>query len=147
MKLTRILVPTDFSPSSDNALRLAVSLAREKRASIALLHVAPFPVTTFADVYGAIPIADFEPLLTQIRKESRHMLDRQAGQEVPHDVECLPIVTHGAPVEEIAGEIARGGYELVVMGTHGRKGLTHALLGSVAERVLRHSPVPVLVTR
>lgn len=147
MNFNRILVPTDFSASSERALRLAVGLARRDHGAIVLLHVAPFPVAFSGDFYGPLPVIDLQPTLDQIGKESRHLLERLAAQEVPQDVGWTPKVILGSPADEIGSEIEHGGYGLVVMGTHGRRGVSHVLLGSVAERVLRHSAVPVLVTR
>lgn len=147
MKMSRILVPTDFSAGSDHALRLAISMARKDLGSITLMHVAPFPPTVVGDVYGPMPMLDVEPVIAQIAAESRHLVARQAAQEIPSDVPWTPLVVMGFPADEISAQLERGGYDLVVMGTHGRRGLTHLFLGSVAERVLRHSPVPVLVTR
>ena len=147
MMLNRILVPTDFSASADHALRLAVGLARRDGGSITLMHVAPFPIAFGGDFYGPMPILDLQPTLDQIGKESNHLLERLAKQEVPEDVKCALKVVLGAAADEIAMELEKGGYDLVVLGTHGRTGIPHMLLGSVAERVLRHSAVPVLVTR
>ncbi len=146
MTFHRILVPTDFSPAADKAVALAVELARRDKGAITLFHVTPYPAPLITD-YGPLPIADFQPNLEEIGKQCRALLEREAGKAVPTDVPWTPKVVLGMPADEITTELQTGAYDVVVMGTHGRTGVSHLLLGSVAERVLRHATIPVLVTR
>lgn len=146
MKFSRILVPTDFSESSQHALQLAVRSVAEDGATLTLLHVAPLPAPYPTD-YGPIPVPVLLPNLAELEAESLKLLTAQAKGDIPEGMAWTPKSVLGVPADEIAREIEQGGYDLVVMGTHGRTGIRHLILGSVAERVLRSSKVPVLVTR
>ncbi len=145
MTLNRLLVPSDFSASSDHALQIAASLARGAQTHIMLLHVAQSPAAFVAPY--PMPVVDLPPSVEHVERESQHMLERQAARWIPADVPWSAKVVMGVAEQEIAAEVVRGGHDLVLMGTHGRTGLRHLLLGSVAEHVLRHCAVPVLVTR
>ena len=116
----RLLVPVDFSAASGRALREADRLARAGGSQVAVLHVG-------ADDGGA--------LVTFVR------------QFLSEEVDLVLRARRGVPSDEILAEVLEGDYDLVVMGTHGRTGLARAVFGSVAERVLRESLTPVLVTR
>jgi nucleotide-binding universal stress UspA family protein len=140
----RILVPIDFSDCAIRALQLAVEIAQTSSGHVTLLHVGVLAL----DVLPSIePGAAIGPLSTQVgdsmRKELDHALHKIARDEIPagmsHDVRTR----EGYPPETIADEAK--GFDLVVMGTHGRTGLKRVLLGSVTDRVLRLSTVPVLV--
>lgn len=138
----RILVPTDFSPGSRFAVDYAVQLARRLGASIHLLHVTEDP-----SIAGMWTEAYVD--LAQIRKEresgARHLMDKLLREIGPA----------GATDEIAAGPVARvitdtaadWGAGLIVMGTHGRTGLAHVLVGSVAEQVMRMAGCPVLTVR
>jgi nucleotide-binding universal stress UspA family protein len=126
----RILVPTDFSDPSAEALATAMTLA-QGAASFAL----PPPI----DV-ATVPI-DMEKVLERVtdglRAEEKRVLE--AG------LKCETAMLVGRPDAEIVTRATSTGAELIVMGTHGRSGLAHALLGSVAERVVQHARCPVLI--
>lgn len=140
--MRKFLVATDFSPCSDAALDLALELARAEHASLTLLHVGQVPPYAY---YGALYVsndelqhavaADASPGLLAARR-------RLSGHGVEIDTQCL--------VGEAAPEIVRfahaHGYDLIILGTHGRHGLRRALVGSVAEMVVRTARVPVLTT-
>jgi nucleotide-binding universal stress UspA family protein len=139
----RILVPHDFSEHATRALRVAADLAREHRGRLLVLHViTPFhPVTAFPAEQVAWPSeADLVP------GERRHLEALVArvvkGRSRP-PVTCK--VEIGDPYHRIV-DAARG-VDLIVMSTAGRTGLAHLLVGSVAEKVVRHAPVPVLTLR
>ena len=132
-----ILVPTDFSETSDAALRHAVDAARTYRARLYLLHV---PGKTGEDFQADLPIGRFE---TTVR-------DRLAAFLSEEEIAALrPEYTLriGTPAEEIVHYAQDREIDLIVMGTHGRKGVAHLLLGSVAEHVVRTAPCPVLLVR
>jgi nucleotide-binding universal stress UspA family protein len=141
MKLDKILVPTDFSPSSEPALELAVELARGTGASITLVHVynpTPYevpegmPISAIVNVDGVI--AEFRKLLDAAKlraeKAGAARVDTQLAQ--------------GTAYVEIVRIAEQQGFGIIVMGTHGRTGFAHMLLGSVAEKVVRRASCPVV---
>ena len=132
-----ILAPTDFSETSDLALRHAVDAARTYGARLYLLHV---PGPTGEDFEADFPIGDFE---TTVRKRLATFLSKDEIAAL-HPEYALRI---GVPAEEIVRYAQDREIGLIVMGTHGRKGVAHMLLGSVAEHVVRIAPCPVLLVR
>jgi universal stress protein A len=145
-KIRKILVPLDFSPPSDYALTYAKALAAEFGASLHLLHVIEDRLMT-----GPWPVEVYLGELPRIREglikdaESR-MLDclKSIGES---GIQATGEVLIGSPVQTIVDLAAASGVDLIVMGTHGRTGITHLFIGSVAERVIRHAPCPVFVVR
>jgi len=139
---THALVPVDFSPSALQAVDHAVALVRPGGAGITLLHVVEAPVS----YSGELPDADF---LRELDRHSAEHLDRWGAQlrsraQVP--------VTTKSRVGWVGAEILAAidhdpSIDLVAMGSHGRTGLPRVLLGSVAEKVVRHARCPVLVAR
>lgn len=146
---SNLLVPTDFSENAAHALRLAVRMARHHAARLTLLHVGLLPQAATFDfpLYGTPMPESLLQLQRELMAERAHVLARLAKEEVPDDVDWSPKLREGYPPEEILAEARGGSYDLLVMATHGHRGLKHALLGSVTERVLRQAPIPVLVTR
>ena len=144
--ITRILVPVDFSPHADRALRYAATLARRLGAKLALVHVVEDPFVTGAwtcEIY----VPSFQEVRDQLIADAERKLAalRVSGAAMGVPVEAT--VTTGWPVQAIIDHAAQGGFDLIVMGTHGRTGLSHAVMGGVAERVLRRAPCPVLIVR
>ncbi|HEX6836265.1 MAG TPA: universal stress protein, partial [Polyangia bacterium] len=140
--IKRILAPVDFSPSGARALDEAMGLARTVGASVTLLHVytLPQPIPDAGVAYGP-EVLDALELAARDRLDQLRDELRRAGGDVPEiDTRTALGVAH----DEIIAEARRGGYDLVVMGTHGRTGWRRLVLGSVAERVVRSSPVAVL---
>ena len=144
-RITHILVPADFSPASDAALAWARDLAQQYAARVSLLHVVTDPRAVgmwTPEVYVPANAETQERLL----REARERLERA----LPADERSRFAVTIDARLGDVAENIletARAQHvDLIVMGTHGRHGLAHLLLGSVAERVLRDAPCPVLTT-
>lgn len=139
----RILVPTDFSDGAKRALDLATKYAKLLRAAIDLLHVQPIPAfTPVPSIPGALPLPLPVPEDAQGIRESLAALAagvRESG------IECQTGTGEGNPGDEIVDYATRIGADLIVMGTHGRGGLSRMLLGSVAEKVLRATCCPVLV--
>ena len=138
----RWLVPVDFSPPSRVALRLAGELARACEAELVPFHVV---VDVGADTGAEDPLrvvdAAEDPIAQQHGDELRTMVREELGTELEVKVAL------GRPAEAIALAADLFGATLIVMGTRGRTGLAHLLLGSVVERTLRRSPVPVLCAR
>jgi len=137
----RILCPVDFSEFSDRALERAVHLARWFEARVEVLYVVPFPVSAGT----GLPYYPAPPEVTRDQKEemARQLAERVApflGEGVPIETKIL----EGDPWRVIRDEAGSLPADLLVMGTHGRSGFEHLLLGSVTERVLRHAPCPVL---
>jgi universal stress protein A len=140
----RILVPHDFSAAADRALREAVALARAHRGRIVLHHViTPFYLPTDARFAMAV---DGLPLPESFIPELTRRLDAIAAKAVGTTrVKYAVRVEVGDPATKLL-EAARR-VDCVVMSTHGRTGLGHLLLGSIAEKLVRHAPVPVLTLR
>ncbi len=135
---SRILCPIDFERDSMEALELACRLAKQNSATVYLLTVigAPPAAATALPPVALNPNPEFEAgCLRRLEAIAREKL---AG--VPHEI----FVATGNAAPEILNLTAEQDIDLLVMGTHGRTGLKHFLLGSVAERVVRESPVPVL---
>lgn len=132
-----ILHPNDFSGYSEEAFQLAYSLARDYKARLVVLHVAPPPL-----IRGDFLMTDTEQ---QFRKTLEVNVTRLQGKGFPVEVEYL--VHTGDPAETILDQAKETNADLIVMGTHGRTGFNRMLMGSVAERVLRHSPCPVVTVK
>ena len=144
--LKKILVPTDFGEAADAALTYARALARNFGASIDVLHVAEdMSARMFAgEVFVAIPAT----LQKDIEEMARKQLDERLIDNDPEPLPTRPIVvTSNAPAPTIVNYARETGIDLIVMGTHGRSAMTHLLMGSVAERVVRLAGCPVLVVR
>jgi len=137
IRLERILVPVDFSNSSRIALQYAAAFAREFSAQLTLLHV-----TETTPYERAMP--EFR---REIHDEAQARLRTLAREQAEGGVTPQCVVRTGRPWQQIVREAGGGGADVVVVGTHGRTGLKHVFLGSVAEQVVRHAPCPVLVAR
>ncbi|HVY47358.1 MAG TPA: universal stress protein [Minicystis sp.] len=130
-----ILVPTDFGPSSRLAVDYAVELAERYGATLTLLHVQPLP-----PAYGDGIYWPYE----QIAKEADAALRPAVAELKKRHADTHGLLASGVVWDQILALAKDRGVDLVVMGTHGRHGLPRAVLGSVAEKVVRLSPVPVL---
>ena len=139
MNWKRILVPTDFSAASRTALPYAIGIAKEMDAALTVVHVVPSNTPATVSHIGFI--LEQKHLL----KHARTAIETLRAEEIPEDLSCETIVLNGAPAAEICA-VAKS-FDLIVIATHGRTGLSHFLIGSVAEKVLRHSPCPVLAVR
>lgn len=135
----RILVPVDFGPGSSHALELAIDLARRFDAKVTLLHVVSLPAPyTLAYAEGlSWPVNE----LDTAAKRELDAVRRQAEKKYSN-VET--VVVSGDPREQIVEVAREANMDLIVMATNARRGLARAFLGSVAERVVRTAPVPVL---
>ena len=135
LPIRTILHPTDFSDCSKHAFQFACSLARTYDARLVLLHVA---VPLFADGMTPSPTIVDETSLRELLNELK-----PADKNIPVD-RC---VLEGDPANEILNAVRRTRSDLIVMGTHGRTGLSRLLMGSVADQVVRKAPCPVLTLR
>ena len=144
--VTKILVPTDFSESADAALSYAKTLAGCLGASLHLLHVFTDPEALAAyapEAYVPVPVEIKQKALEDARA---HLEERLDADEEAYFRGTRAIVT-GLIAKQIVKYAADHGMALIVMGTHGRRGMAHLLLGSVAEHVVRTAPCPVLTVR
>lgn len=139
----KILCPVDFSDTSREAVNVAVELARKFDASVKLLHVYAAP--TYALPEGAIIPTPDE--LRAVTDDVERALDAWKTKAAAQGAPVATATAMGIPFVEILRFARDGACDLIVMGTHGRTGLRHALLGSVAEKVVRKSPCPVLTIR
>jgi len=137
-----ILVPLDFAESSKEALEMAISLVEMAGATLTLVHVCEQPAYVYSGMM--LGMAD---LTAPIKEAARKHLDETLAAVRPRVPDVRGVLRMGVPWSEILEAIAAAGADLVVMGTHGRRGLGHVVLGSVAERIVRTSPVPVLTVR
>ena len=146
----RILVPVDFSAHSDLALRHATTLADRFGATVEVLHVVEDPFVSGAWSTG-VSVPNIPELLTDLVKAARAKLDDMkaaaASKGLRLTATVLTTVLTGEPADSISDYARTGEFDLIVMGTHGRRGVSHALIGSVAERVVRKAPCPVLTVR
>jgi len=140
----KILVPTDFSAHAESALSTALDLAKQFDASVTLVHVFKPIALAFPDpsaVYNSALAAD---AMNETAKTLNRMRD-EASAKASTAVEA--VLRTGSPTHEIVDFARSNGFDLIVMGTHGRTGLAHMLIGSVAERVVRTAPCGVLIVR
>jgi nucleotide-binding universal stress UspA family protein len=137
-----IIVPHDFSNAAEGALRYALDLAEKLRAKVTVLHV--YDVTPFTLPEGPAITAE---VVKQMEMAAKEGLDRVlAGARRP-GLELRAVLIQGIPWCEIDNLAVQEHADLIVMGTHGRRGFTRALLGSVTEKVVRSAPCPVLTVR
>jgi nucleotide-binding universal stress UspA family protein len=135
-----ILVSTDFGEAAGEALEYGVAWARLAGAKLTLLHVCEIPYVGSPD--GAlVPTGD---VVEQMLQDAERLLAALAANYAEQGVVVTPLVEQGNPRDVICAVARRLGAGLIVMGTHGRRGLSHAFLGSVAEWVVRMAPCPVL---
>lgn len=143
INLKTILVPSDFSECSDAAIRYGLELARRFDAKLHLLHVVMDPAT---QPWAAEGLSI--PMLESVAQWQKDAHQRLAASVPAADAGRATVVTTIAtPYQEILRYAAENAVDLIVMGTHGRSGMSHMLLGSIAERVVRRAPCPVLTVR
>jgi universal stress protein A len=143
--VTRILVPVDFSDQSKRALECAKTFAKKFDAPLRLITVVPDPfvLPNPGPYYVPLP-ADYTEGLRQ--DAEAHLRDLLTPDERAR-FQAESVVAFGDPAREITDDAKRAGVDLVVMGTRGRGGLAHAVLGSVAEKVVRSVECPVVIVR
>jgi nucleotide-binding universal stress UspA family protein len=144
----RILVPVDGSNASMIGLRQALALAKDQNARVRILNVVDESVMIpMMDTAGATVYTD---VIGSLRDEGQQVLAKACllAEKQGVRVEGVQMDSRARPVSEIIlADARRSKADVIVMGTHGRRGLNRLLLGSDAERVLRDSPIPVLLTR
>jgi nucleotide-binding universal stress UspA family protein len=144
----RILVPLDFSECSRVALERAVALAAAVGASVEVLHVAETPAMVSPDLMVTIPNQPSQTITQWVLQEAEKGVNRVLAElKRPPNVAIEHRIVVGHTAEEIVTAAREGHADVVVMGTHGRRGLSHLVLGSIAEKVIRAAPCPVLTVR
>jgi nucleotide-binding universal stress UspA family protein len=143
MTAQHILVPTDFSEHADYALDYAIELAKVLQAHLTVLHV--FHLSPLA--LGEAPPAVLADTLAAMEANVQHQTQMALARVQEAGLQGDSAIVEGIPFQVIINTAESMDVDLIVMGTHGRTGLTHALMGSVAEKVVRLAPCPVLVTR
>lgn len=142
----KILVPVDGSEPSDAAVALAVRLAHDQDAKLLFLHVSE--VAKIAAMVSSTAVCvDPSPALEAEQAAGEDALHRAESAAGKCSVFAASLLVQGASADTIVKTSSQEGADLIVMGSHGRGGIQRALLGSVAEGVLRQSTVPVLVAR
>jgi nucleotide-binding universal stress UspA family protein len=144
INLKRILVPTDFSESARLALRYGISFAREYGAELTLLHVVETVAVGYASDLFPVPMAE---VFQEIAGYARGELGKLAEQARAEGVKVVEKVVQGKPAGEILRVAREDTIDVIVLGTHGKGVLDHALFGSTTERVVRKAPCPVLSCR
>jgi nucleotide-binding universal stress UspA family protein len=144
MDIRCILAPTDFSELSTQGLKSALELAKSFGARLALLHVVeppPYPVE------GIMPSYSGATLLDDLERQASNELAQTLPETQVSGVEVTRRVVVGIPYRKIVEVAEEDKADLIVMTTHGRTGLSHLVMGSVAERIVRTAPCPVLTIR
>lgn len=160
MTFTHILAPTDFSETANRAVRAALEEATLHHAQVTLLHILPAHTSTEVYFVTGAPqrLSGVEPALegrlgASAPQRSTVVRDDHTEAALAHLRDLIPAtfegvwgvdVAAGPPAETIVRVARECGADLIVVGTHGRTGLSHALMGSVAEKVVRLAPCPVL---
>ena len=144
-EIRSILAPSDFSAHSERAVRYACGLAERLGSELHLVHILSDVIPTGPDplLMPVMPPEYYEENEERARETLGRLLDPAWGS--PRSV--VTAVRWGSPVETIVAYAEDLGVDLLVIATHGRTGLSHVLLGSVAERIIREAPCPVLTIR
>ena len=142
-ELRRILVPTDFTETSEHALDWALGVAAKVGATVTVMHSYEIPIISFPD--GAIVATP--DIASRIADASRAALDAAVKRVTGRGVPLESVLREGIAWEEINAVAESIDADLIVIGTHGRRGLARALLGSVAENVIRTANRPVVTIR
>lgn len=139
MPFRKILVASDFSACAERALEVGLELAQVSAASVTIVHVHE------REVWAPGLAEVLEARAGEVRAKIGDLLERAAAKARAGGVANVETrVVDGVPYQEITRLAREGGYDLIVIGTHGRTGIEHVLVGSVAERVVRTAPCAVL---
>ena len=148
MTYHHLLVPSDGTPLSLRALDQALALAKSLGSQVTLLHVQPALPVPMVGMGDMLDPATLESLSQTAEKESARILQEGQAAGVAAGVDIrTEVVKQDLPYRAIVEAAKRHGCDLIVMASHGRKGLSGLLIGSETQRVLLHAPIPVLVVR
>jgi nucleotide-binding universal stress UspA family protein len=142
IQIAKIMIPTDFSEYSRHALRYAITLAESFKAKLYLMHAWELAVlvTQQSEAYTALNMAD-------TRAGEEEALKRLTEEVRGRGIDAEPVFSSGRAYSEIVRAAQQLEVDLIVIATHGRKGLSHLVFGSTAERVVRLAPCPVLTVK
>ncbi|OGW39255.1 MAG: hypothetical protein A2Y97_00980 [Nitrospirae bacterium RBG_13_39_12] len=144
MEIKSILFPTDFSEGSSNALNYAVDLSKRYGAKLHIVHV----VHTIYNVTGwYVPHTSLDEVYKDLEKSAQKELESYASEELRGFKDIERKVLTGIPHEVIVQFVKDNKIDLIVMGSHSRKGIDRVLFGSTASQVVRFAPCPVLTVR
>lgn len=143
MPFKHILWPTDFSKPSYDALEVAVKLAAAFHGDLTLLHVIPpIPALTGPESPASFDVSRYQ---AELERTAEGLMNEIRDKRVPKGVRVRHVVAQGSPPLEIARVAGEKRMELIVIATRGESALKHVFFGSVADKVMRHSPIPVLI--
>jgi nucleotide-binding universal stress UspA family protein len=144
----KILAPTDFSEDSKLALSYAITLAQKFSSEIIVVHVdQPLAPVMVSELNPGVDVTTMNRIAEEARMLALKELDKATSYLRDNGVRARGLMRVGAPFLEIINAAQSEAADLIVMGTHGRTGLAHVLIGSVAERVVNKAPCPVLTVR
>ena len=142
--INKIMHPTDFSANSNHALKYACAFANHFGAELHLIHVvADLTMLTLPPVDGYLPEGYFQ----DAKRRAEEELAKLPGADLIGQASVIKVTLEGAPFTEIIRYAHENGIDIIVMGTHGYAGLSHMLMGSIAEKVVRKAPCPVLTVQ
>lgn len=144
MEIKRILFATDFSEGSSSALPHAVDMARKYGSKLYLVHVI-FDVAKTTGWY--VPHVSMDEIYRDMEKSAKTELEKMFINEMRGFKDIEHVILKGIPYEEIIRFAGDNSIDLIVLGTHGRKGIDRMLFGSTAEQIVRNAPCPVLSVR
>ena len=144
MEFKKILFTTDFSESSQFALPYAVDIATKYKAQLVLVHVIEPIVTPVDFAWGTYNYPDIEK---QVNTYAEDSLKKIVEENIPPSLNTEVVILYGKPWREVVTYAKETGNDLIVIATHGLSGLSHAIYGSTAEKVIRKAPCPVLTIR
>ena len=144
MEIKKILFPCDLTESSSKMLPYVLSLSEKYNSMIYLFHVIQELDTWGSDYIDDVPHVVLDKFQQEASEGAEKAMDRVCNEQLQGCPNFQRKIISGDPATEILKMIESEGIDLVVMGTHGRKGLEHTIFGSVAENVVKKSPVPVL---
>lgn len=141
---SKILVPIDFSDYSKMALDYAVEFAKKFNSQLFLIYVIE-PIVYPSDFgLGQVPMSSID---MEIQSRAEDEMQKLVNEKVPKETKVSWIIRVGKPFIEIINEAKEKDCDLIIIATHGHTGIEHILFGSTAEKVVRKSPIPVLVVR
>lgn len=139
----KILVLIDFSTHAERALDCAIDWGRQLNAHLTLMHVIQSLSDAGIDTSSTLPATHLERLEAELAQHLKRYLQRVEEAGVAGDF----VIAHGSPLDETFEVVKARQIDLIIMGSHGRTGFSHLLLGSMAEKLVRLAPCPVLVVR
>jgi len=143
-KYKKVLFCTDFSDNADYAFDFAYGIAKRDEGILYILHVIPYnPHQTYAESF--ITTEDLKKIQMAVEEDTVNNYQERYEKEIEEGISYEFVTKTGREDEEILTFAKKENVDIIVMGTHGRTGIEHVFFGSVAEKILRHSPFPVFI--